>query len=173
MRATTLLLLAPLTLLLAASTADAKSCSTFAVIKSYDADTSKVVLDIESGDSRKFFPKPEGAPNTSKVPGKCKRRVLKQDGGFEVKARGGRLSITQIRENFSGNMLNDADDETWVPNKIQALIKDKTKVVVVLRPEMGEKGRDVPHWVSTIYMPITDKELKEIDRLNAQAEDVD
>jgi len=173
MRATTLTLIVPLAMLLAASTADAKSCSTFAIIKSYDAATSKVVLDIEKGDSNKFFPKPEGSTTTSKIPGKCHPRVLRQDGGFEVKARGGRLSITQVRQNFSGSMLNDADDETWVPKKIGELIKDKTMVVVVLRPEMGVKGKEIPHWVSTIYMPITDAELKEIDRLNAQAEDVE
>jgi len=172
MRAIHLLLLVPLTVLLAASTADAKSCSIFASIESYDAETSKVELDKESGDSRRFFPKPEGSPNTSKIPGKCNRRVLRQE-GFEVKTTGGRLSITQIRENFTGNMLNDPDDPKWLPAKLKELIEERTKVVVVLREELGVKGRDVPHWVSTIYMPITDKELKEIERLNAQAEDVD
>lgn len=173
MRATLLLLLAPLALLLAASTAEAQSCSTFAKIKSYDAATSTVTLDIERGDARKFFPKPEGSPTTSKIPGGCKGRVLRQDGGFPVKAKGGRLSITQIRQNFSGNMLNDPDDESWLPAKLEELIANKTEVVVVLRPEMGAKGRNVPHWVSTIYMPITDAELKEIERLDAQAEDVE
>lgn len=173
MRAITLLLLVPIALLLAASTADAKSCSTFAVVESYDADTSMVTLKIEKGNSQKFFPKPEGSGTTSKIPGKCKTRVLKV-GSYEVRTSGGRLSITQVRENFTDNMLNDPDDENWVPTKLAELIADKTKVVVVLRPEMGSQNKKkVPHWVSTIYMPITQAELDEIARLDAQGEDVE
>jgi hypothetical protein len=172
MRAIHLLLFLPISLLLVASTADAKSCSTFAVVKSFDAAKSTITLEMKKGDAGKFFVKTEGAPNTSKIPGKCKSKVLKQ-GDFPVKSSGGRLSISQIRENFSGKMLNDPDDPKWLGNELQKLIADKTEIVVVLRPEMAAKDKDEPHWVSTIYMPATDAELKEIERLNQQAEDVE
>lgn len=172
MRAIHLLLFLPLSALLVASTADAKSCSTFAVIKTYDAAKSTITLELKKGDAGKFFVKTEGAPNTSKIPGKCASKVLKQ-GDFPVKASGGRLSITQIRENFSGKMLNDPDDPKWLGTELQKIMADKTEVVVVLRPEMGSKDKKDPHWVSTIYMPATDAELKEIERLNQQAEDVE
>ena len=172
MRAITLLLILPLSALLVASTADAKSCSTFAVVKTYDAAKSTITIELKKGDAGKFFVKTEGAPNTSKIPGKCKSKVLKQ-GDFPVKSTGGRLSITQIRENFSGKMLNDPDDPKWLGADLQKLIADKTEVVIVLRPEMASKDKNEPHWVSTIYMPATDAELAEIERLNKQAEDVD
>ena len=173
MRAFTLLLLVPLALLLAASTADAKSCSTFAVIEAFDPETNMVTIKVRKGDSNRFFPKPEGSPSTSKIPKKCKTRVLRM-GSYEVRSKGGRLSITQVRENFTDNMMNDPDDENWVGNKMQELIADKTQVVVVLRPERGkEKEKKPPHWVSTIYMPITQAEIDEIARLDAQGEDVD
>lgn len=172
MRAITLLLVLPLSVLLVASTADAKSCSTFAVVKTFDAAKSAITIDLKKGDAGKFFVKTEGAPNTSKIPGKCKSKVLKQ-GDFPVKSSGGRLSITQIRENFSGKMLNDPDDPKWLGDALQKLITDKTEVVIVLRPEMASKDKDEPHWVSTIYMPATEAELAEIERLNKQAEDVD
>lgn len=172
MRAITLLLLVPITLLLAASTADAKSCSTFAVVQAYDAATSMATLKISKGNAGKFFPKPEGSGTNSKVPKKCKTRVLKV-GKYEVRTQGGRLSITQVRENFTDNMLNDPDDPAWVPAKLQELIDAKTKVVVVLRPETGSKEKRPPHWVSTIYMPVTQAELDEIARLDAQGEDLD
>ncbi len=174
MRAITLLLLVPLALLLAASTANAKSCSTFAVLESYDPDTKMLSLKITKGNSQRFFPKPEGSGSAnSKVPKKCKTRILKM-GSYEVRSKGGRLSITQVRENFTDNMLNDPDDESWVPSKLDELIAGKTKVVVVLRPIMGAKNKKKPpHWVSTIYMPITQAELDEIARLDAQGDDVD
>ena len=172
MRAFHLFLFLPLSALLFASTADAKSCSTFAVIESFDAAKSTITLELKKGDAGKFFVKTEGAPNTSKIPGKCKSKVLKQ-GDFPVKSSGGRLSISQIRENFSGKMLNDPDDPKWLGAELQKLIAAKTEVVVVLRPEMAAKDKKDPHWVSTIYMPATDAELPEIERLNKQAEDVD
>jgi len=172
MRAIYLLLSLPLSVLLVASTADAKSCSTFAIIKGFDEAKSTISLEIKKGDAGKFFVKTEGAPNTSKIPGKCASKVLKQ-GDFPVKSSGGRLSITQIRENFSGKMLNNPDDPKWLGAELQKIIAAKTEVVIVLRPEMAAKAKDEPHWVSTIYMPATDAELKEIERLNQQAEDVD
>ena len=71
-------------------------------------------------------------------------------------------------------MLNNADDPKWVGTELNKLIADKTKVVVVLRPIMGAKNKKkAPHWVSTIYMPITQPELDEIARLDAQGEDLD
>ena len=56
-------------------------------------------------------PRPEisgriaGAPPTSKIPSQCKSKVLGQD-SFPVNVSGGRMSITQVRANFSGKMLN-------------------------------------------------------------------
>ena len=173
MRATHLLLLAPLALIATASTAEAKDCSTFAVFKSYDPATKSVTIDIAKGDSNKFFPKPEGSGNQSKVAGKCNARVLKSP-SFEVRPQGGRLSITQIRENFSGKMMNNVDDPNWLPTKLDELIKGKTMVVLVLRPDDKSKDKkNPPHWVSTAYLPVTQAELDEIARLEAQAEDVE
>ncbi|HKX45407.1 MAG TPA: hypothetical protein VJP77_01780 [Planctomycetota bacterium] len=173
MRAIFLLLLAPFAVLAAATTADAKSCSTFAIVQSYDAAKKSITIDVAKGDSNKFFPKPEGSPNVSKVPGKCNARVLKS-AGFEVRAQGGKLSITQVRRNFSDKMLNNPDDPNWLPAKLDELIKAKTMVVLVLRPDDTSKDKkNPPHWVSTVYMPIEKDELDEIARLEAQAEDVD
>ncbi len=156
-------------LCLGASQAQAKSCSSFAVIKAFDAEASTIEVEWEKGKQRKYFPKPEGTPtDTSKIPKKCSRKVLKQT-TLNVKATGGRLSVTQIRTNFEGKMLNDTDDKAWLPGKLQQLIADKTKVVVVLRP--GMKRTDTPN-VTTVYLPITDEELAEIKRLEDQATDV-
>lgn len=172
MRALKLLSIVPFALLALASTADAQSCATFAVIESYDAENSAITLKIEKGNQQKFFPKTEGAPNTSKIPKKCKRKVLKQ-GDFPVLATGGRMRITQIRENYSGKMLNDIEDPNWLPTHMTGLVESKDKVVVVLRPPPGQKGKDAIYNVSTIYMPVTQAELDEIARLNAQAEDIE
>lgn len=155
-------------LLLAAHQAEAKSCSTFMTIESFDAASNTVQIAKGKGNVRKYFPKPEGATGT-KIPSKCKSKVLKQD-GFPVTATGGRLKITQIRENFSGSMLNDPDDPAWLPAKLKELIDAKTEICAVLRPPVGKKE---PFGVSAIYMPITDAELKEIERLENQASDVD
>ena len=173
MRALPVMLLVPFVSFVAASSADAKSCSTFAVIKSFDAASKSITIDVAKGDSGKFFPKPEGSPNVSKVPGKCNARVLKSP-GFEVRAVGGRLSITQVRKNFSDTMLNNPDDASWLPAKMDELVKGKTMVVLVLRPDDTAKDKkNPPHWVSTVYMPVTQEELDEIARLEAQAEDVE
>ncbi len=87
-------------LFLGASQAQAASCSSFVIIKSFDASSSTVELEHTQGKSRKFFPKPEGTPSgPSKIPSKCKRKVTKNT-NFPVKASGGRLSMTQVRSNF-------------------------------------------------------------------------
>lgn len=156
-------------LLLAQSASAGSSCSTFAKVTGYDAGTESITIEKMSGSERKFFPKTEGAPNTSKIPKKCPSKVLKQD-NFPVKATGGRLAITQVRENFSNKMMNDTEDETWLPNKLKELAESGEMVVIVLRQPPGSDKKD-PHAVTTIYMPITDEELAEIERLNAQAED--
>lgn len=167
----TIPMLAVFALLLgAAPSADAASCSSLAVIKAYDAEGSRVKIDFEKGSMNKFFPRPEGAPNdTQKVPKKCGRKVTKSS-TFHVKASGGRLSMTQIRTNFDGKMLNDTKDDAWLGNKLNELITNETEVVVVIRPGMG---KDAPLGITTVYMPITDEEKAEIARLESQAEDVD
>jgi len=153
----------------AASAHAGSSCSTFGKVAGYDAASKSITIEKVKGNSRKYFPKPEGAPSTSKIPKKCGSKVMKQ-GGFPVKASGGRLSITQLRQNFSGKMLNDADDKEWVPTKLQELAESGEVVVIVLRQPPGSGKKD-PYAVTTIYMPITDEELAEIERLESQAED--
>lgn len=156
-----------LALALGAAQAEAASCSAFASIKVYDADASEMEVKFEKGSERKYFPKPEGTPPISKIPTKCKRRMTKQT-KFPVKATGGRMSITQVRANFSGKMLNDSDDASWFSSHIEGLIKDKTTVLILLRPGPGKSD---PVKLTTIYLPITDEEKAEIQRLEDQAED--
>ena len=154
---------------LGASQANAKSCSSFATISAYDEAASTVTVKWEKGKTTKFFPKPEGTPRDStKIPGKCTRTVTKND-SFSVKATGGRLSMTQVRSNFEGKMQNDVDDPKWLPAKLNELVAGKTVIVIVLRPGMG---KDATFSVTTIYMPITDEELKEIKRLEDQGEEL-
>jgi hypothetical protein len=155
-------------LCLGSAQADAASCSAFAVIKSYDADAKTVELSFGKGTERKFFPKPEGTPKTSKIPDPCKRKVTRNT-SFPVKPTGGKLSVTQVRSNFEAKMLNDTDDPAWLPAKLKPLIEDKTQVVVVIRPGVG---KDAALDLTTIYLPITEEELAEIKRIDDQAEDI-
>lgn len=146
------------------------SCSTFGVIQAYDADGHRVKVDYKKGSVSRFFPRPEGSPrDTSKVPKSCRGSLLRND-VLHVKETGGRLSITQVRSNFEGKMLNDTDDATWFSNQMKQLIEGKTEVVLVIRPGMK---KDDPLGVSTIYLPITDAERAEIKRLEDQAEEVE
>jgi len=162
--------LAATSLFFAATSAQAgASCSTFAKIKTYDNDSQSITIEKEKGSEQKYFPKTEGAPTTSKIPKGCKSRVLSQD-SYPVKATGGRLAITQFRENFSGKMLNDVDDPAWLANQITQVIESGEMVLVVLRQPPGG-GKDAPYGVTTVYMPITPAEEAEIARLNAQASD--
>jgi hypothetical protein len=160
---------------LVADAAAAQSCSSFIVIKAYDAASSTVEVDHDKGNMRKFFPKPEGAPSdTTKIPGSCKSKVTKES-KLGVKATGGRMSITQLRTNFLGDMLNpkdasDADSQAWFATKMQELIAAKTQVVSVIRPGMGANKDDLN--ITTIYLPAGDADLAEIKRLEAQAEDL-
>ena len=150
--------------------ADAASCSAFATIKSYDAAKSAVEVDYGSGSMSKFFPKPEGAPtDTSKQPAICKGNVTKTT-SLQVKGTGGKMSVTQVRTNFEGKMLNDVEDPAWLPAKLDELIKAKTQVVLVIRPGMM---KDSPLGITTLYLPANDADLAEIKRLEAQAEDVE
>jgi hypothetical protein len=161
--------LAIFALLVASSPADAKSCSGFAVIKSYDAATKTVEVEYGKGKMAKFFPKPEGTPRDSqKIPKSCRGKTKKTT-SLVVKPTGGRMSVTQLRSNFEGKMLNDTEDEAWVPGEIQKLVDAEAQVVIVVRPGMG---KDAPLGVTTIYLPITDEELAEIERIDAQASDV-
>ena len=156
-------------LCLGAAQADAASCSAFAVIKSYNEDASTVEVSFEKGNERKYFPKPEGTPkDSSKIPDKCKRKVTRES-SFLVKPTGGRMSVTQVRSNFEGKMLNDTGDPDWLPSKLKQLIADKTTVVIVIRPGLG---KDAPLGITTLYLPITDEELAEIKRIEDEAEDV-
>ena len=147
----------------------ASSCSSFVVIKSFDEAASTVEVSYEKGKQRKFFPKPEGSPtDTSKIPKECRSKVKKSK-SLVVKATGGRMSVTQVRSNFQGKMLNDRDDKTWFAGRLTQLIADKTKIVAVIRPGMG---KDAPLGITTLYLPITEEELAEIKRLEDEAEDV-
>jgi hypothetical protein len=153
-----------------AGQADAASCSAFAVIKSYDPAKSAVEVDFGSGSMSKFFPKPEGAPRDStKQPANCKANVTKQK-TLQVKGTGGKMSVTQVRTNFEGKMLNDVDDPKWLPAKLEELIKNKTQVVLVIRPGMA---KDSPLSITTLYLPANEADLAEIKRLEEQAEDVE
>lgn len=153
---------------LGATDANAASCSSFAIIKSYDASTGMAEVEFKKGNKRKYFPQVEGAPgDTQKIPRKCKKKVTKNK-SFLVKSSGGRMSITQFRSNFAGKMTNDVEDKEWVGKHLQELIASKTKVVVVIRPGMG---KDAPFGLTTIYLPITPEEEKEIERRNSEVED--
>ena len=157
-------------LVLAASSAQAgASCSTFAKITGYDEASSSITIEKSKGNEGKYFPKTEGAPKTSKLPKRCKSKALSAD-SFPVKPTGGRMSITQVRENFSGKMLNDVDDKTWVGTKLQEIVASGEVVVVVLRQPPGA-DKKAPHDVTTVYMPITEAEIAEIARLDAQVSD--
>jgi hypothetical protein len=158
-------------LFLGASQAEAASCSAFATIKKFDPEANFVQVKWEKGSESRFFPKTEGTPaNNSKLPAKCKTRLTKTTTDFAVKPVGGRMSVTQVRMNFSGKMLNDLEDETWLPTRIKELIEAGTKVAVVLRESMGTDGA---YELTTIYMPITEEEKAEIARLDAQGEEVE
>jgi hypothetical protein len=158
-------------LFIGASQAEAASCSGFATIKKFDAAANFVKVKWTKGSESRFFPKTEGTPaNNSKLPAKCKTRLTKNKTEFIVKPEGGRMSVTQVRMNFSGKMLNDLDDAGWLAARIEQLIADQTKVAIVLREGVG---KDSVHNVTTIYMPITDEERAEIARLDSQGEDIE
>ena len=158
-------------LVLAAGAAQAKSCSAFVVIKSYDAENKMATVKYEKGSEKRYFPKTEGAnTETTKIPKKCKKRLTAKNPDVKVKPTGGRMSVTQVRSNFEGRMLNDLEDETYVPGQLEKLKADKTRVMAILKP--GPKD-DVAPTMTTIYLPITDEEKAEIARINAEAEDVE
>lgn len=148
----------------------AGSCSAFAVIKSFDATKSSVAVEYGSGSQSKFFPKPEGAPrDTSKIPAPCKGNVTKVK-DLQVSATGGKMSVTQVRTNFEGKMLNDTDDPKWLPAKLDELIKAKTQVVLIVREGLAKNSA---LGITTLYLPATDADLAEIKRLENQAQDVE
>jgi hypothetical protein len=152
----------------AAAPAEAASCSSFATIKAYSAENSAVKVAWKKGKVKKYFPKPEGATGDKTPPG-CKGKVVRET-TLQVKSTGGRLSMTQIRSNFEGKMLNDTSDDAWLGKQLEKLVADKTQVVIVVRPGLG---KDAPIGITTIYLPITDPELAEIKRLEGQAEDIE
>jgi len=152
----------------ASAQAEAASCSSLAVIKSYDASAQTVEVEYKKGRTNKFFPKPEGTPTDSqKIPKECKGRVLKTT-SLAVTPTGGRMTVTQIRSNFEGKMQNDTDDAAWFPSRVKELIDAKTEVVIVVRPGMG---KDAPLGVTTVYLPITEEEKAEIKRIEDNAQD--
>jgi hypothetical protein len=162
--------LALLVLGLGAVRAEAQSCSTFVIVEKYDAAAKTAEVSYEKGKHSKFFPQPEGAStDTTKIPKKCSKKVTRNT-SVAVKPSGGRMTVTQFRENFSGKMLNDTDDSNWVKTNLDKLIADKTTVVAILRPGKGKKD---PAEMTTIYLPITDAEKAEIARIEKQAEDVE
>ncbi|MEZ4217898.1 MAG: hypothetical protein R3E88_15540 [Myxococcota bacterium] len=167
----TLLAIAALVFGPSSAFAASSSCALFAVFKSYDAAKHEVEVDFVKGNERKFFPRPDsgGGNQQSKLPKQCSGK-FKKEKIFSVKETGGRLSVTQVRSNFEGRMLNDLEDPNWLPGQLQKLIAEKTEVPVVIRPGMGKND---PLSITTLYLPITDDELKEIERIEAQVEDVD
>lgn len=149
--------------------AEGKSCAAFVVIKAYDDGANTVQVEYGKGKMSQYFPRPEGSPtDTSKIPGACPSKVTRTT-SLAVKPTGGRMSVTQIRTNFEGKMLNDTGDANWVPARLKELIASKEQVVIVVRPGMG---KDAPLGVTTLYLPITDEEKAEIERIEKQAEDV-
>jgi hypothetical protein len=161
-------LLALAGLVFASGQAEAKSCSSFAVIKSFDAKSQMVEVEYKKGRTNKFFPKPEGTPSdSSKVPSVCTGRVLKTT-NLAVKTTGGRMSVTQIRSNFHGKMQNDTDDPNWLPAKLKELIDAKTEVVIIVRPGIGKND---PLGMTTVYLPISDEETADIKRIEEDAKD--
>ena len=79
------------------------------------------------------------------------------------------MTVTQVRANFSNKMQNDTDDATWLPRKLEELIAAKTKVLVVARPPVTDKKG--ASGLTTIYVPISEEEIAEIARLDAQVQD--
>jgi hypothetical protein len=155
---------------LGASQADAASCASFATIKSFDEAASTVEVVYAQGSMSKFFPKPEGTPRDStKIPALCKGNVTKTK-NLVVKGTGGRMSVTQVRTNYAGKMLNDLEDPKWLPSKLNELIANKTEVVIIVRPGLGPKA---PLGITTLYLPANADDLAEIKRLEEQAEDVE
>jgi hypothetical protein len=158
-----------LALSLASIQAEARSCSHFAVLKAYDADAKTVEISYENGNLAKYFPRPEGSSQErSMIPKKCRSKIKKTT-NLVVKPTGGRMTVTQLRSNFESKMLNDPDDPNWLAPRLEQLIADQTPVVVVIRPGMG---KDAPLGITTIYLPITEEELAEIARQEAEAEDL-
>jgi len=154
----------------APSLADAAgSCSGYAVIQSYDAGKKLAKIKYVKGRENQFFPRPEGGVANSKLPKPCRGKIKKRT-DLVITPTGGRMTVTQIRANFSGKMLNDTEDAAWVPGRLETLIAGKTKVVVLVRQGLG---KDAPYGITTIYLPITEEERAEIARIEAQVEDVD
>lgn len=146
----------------------AASCHSFATFKSFDAAAGTVEVDFSKGKTQKYFPRGEGATgDIAKIPKRCKRSQLKQT-TVPVKATGGKLSVTQIRSNRDGKMLNDVESADWFKAQMDSLIAAGEPVVVVLRP--GKKKKD-PVPMTTIYLPVTQEELDEIARLEAEVKD--
>ena len=162
-------ILAVFSLALAATQANAASCHSFAVIKSYDAAASTLEVEWTKGKTQQYFPRGEGATGEiQKIPKRCRRSQLKVT-TVPVKATGGRMSVTQLRENRSGKMTNDLESADWFKAEIEKLIASGEPVVTVLRP--GRKKSD-PVPMTTIYLPVTQAELDEIKRLEEQVEDM-
>lgn len=147
----------------------ATSCSSFAVIKSYDADAKTVEISYEKGKLSKYFPRPEGSSQErSMIPKKCRSKVTKTT-TLKVKPTGGKMTVTQLRSNLDGKMLNDTEDPAWLPARLNQLIADQAPVIVVIRPGIG---KDAPLGITTVYLPITDEELADIKRIEDEAEDM-
>jgi hypothetical protein len=158
-----------LALALGSTRATAKSCSSFALIKAYDAAAKTIEISHEKGKLGKFFPRPEGdSQEGSRIPKGCRGKAKKTT-SLVVKPTGGRMTVTQVRSNFEGKMLNDTEDAAWLPAQLEKLIADQTLVVVVVRPGMG---KDAPLGVTTIYLPVTEEELAEIERQEQEGEDL-
>lgn len=161
---------AALILGLGATRAEAQSCSVFVAFTAYDEAGKTADVTYERGNQKKYFPKPEGSPSdTTKIPKKCAKKITRNP-TLKVKATGGRMSVTQFRANFTGKMQNDLENDGWFKPEIEKLIAGKTPVVAVVRP--GRKKGDMPE-LTTVYLPISEEELAEIKRIEADATDVE
>lgn len=164
------LILLFIAVLFIAGEASAASCHSFAKILSYDEAASTVEVKWEKGSTRKYFPQPEGSTgDVTKIPARCRGAALKET-TVPVKATGGRLSVTQVRSNQEGRMLNDTESAEWFKGQIDSIIAGGVPVVAVLRP--GKKRGD-PAPMTTIYLPVTEEELADIERRENEVVDED
>ena len=89
------LIFAILALGLGSAQSEAASCSSFAVIKSYDAAANTVEISYEKGKLGKYFPRPEGdSQEGSRIPKGCRGKVKKTT-TLVVKPTGGRLTVNR------------------------------------------------------------------------------
>ena len=93
-----------------ASQADAASCSAFVTIKSFDARSQHRRGGLRQRQHEQVLPEAGGRADRhdASSPPTCKANVTKTK-SLQVKGTGGKMSVTQVRTNFEGKMLNDVE----------------------------------------------------------------